>query len=304
MDKSVLLKKKGIVLLGVFILLLILVAFLVIEMKSWKYNKHIPSVYEQYFSENDKECVEEKKLKKMSYQENQIIEIEDYSITLQEVLYEKSTISGYCKFAVKRKNTDMRTESISEDLNCNFGGKGSGRFRFAMGDYTAEGSCAEITKTKATKDTLYVYFQFYGDTEGEFTSTIKLFDDEKVGGETPVGIYQLKPIYNSLKYSMVSEGLKRTSVVISPFAILIKSEDRHNLCDNLCLKMKDGSIIEFGTKNHEGPDWVRDSSMSESENMLRYGFYLNKVLNINDIVQVRYNGYEMKVEEGGKCIED
>lgn len=137
------------------------------------------NVIDYFFSKEEKESVWD-----MLWKDGeQSVVIDDYTITLEEYLYDEKGQEGYVVFSVKRAGHDMREEFgrdyVPGEHENTFGGEG--RFAFEL-LVNGSGTIGDKCRYEKEKDVMYVYYEFEVDVDYGFDGEILLCDKE-TGGE-------------------------------------------------------------------------------------------------------------------------
>ena len=131
--------------------------------------KKVPCNVTEYF-DLDVNKIEQKDL----YNDNLSVQIDGYTIVLEQVYYNKRDNKGYCRFSVRQKGLDMREVYIKEQPN-NFQGfvlsknsitKKDARFFFFVDADMKMGTIGEDGGFQQKKDVMYVYYMFELEGEG------------------------------------------------------------------------------------------------------------------------------------------
>ncbi|MBE5927398.1 MAG: DUF4179 domain-containing protein [Lachnospiraceae bacterium] len=180
----------------------------------------------------------------------QSVVIDDYTITLEEYLYDGATYKGFVTFSVKREGKDMRDEIAGETVlygvDSTFGE--NERFTFEV-----NGSLTCDTIYKKEKDVMYVYYEFdVGEVWG-FDNRILLCDYKTHGSdwrkeENAMLEFCLNDNVGTAMYEMNNNGIK-SHMYISPFAIKIVSFNPIVDIENLVLVFEDDSKEIIVDKN-------------------------------------------------------
>ena len=138
-----------------------------------QYKKEISALQGSLLSNNkdlDVNKIEQKDL----YNDNLSVQIDGYTIVLEQVYYNKRDNKGYCRFSVRQKGLDMREVYIKEQPN-NFQGfvlsknsitKKDARFFFFVDADMKMGTIGEDGGFQQKKDVMYVYYMFELEGEG------------------------------------------------------------------------------------------------------------------------------------------
>lgn len=108
----------------------------------------------------------------MMEKDGQKIVIDDYTITLEKLLYDENERRGMLLFSVVRDKHNMYKEYVSEH-KVMFGDNGRFELFFSCSDSAALVSKVNVEKHK---DIIYIYYEFNIDTDGSFNNKIYLFD--------------------------------------------------------------------------------------------------------------------------------
>lgn len=219
----------------VFTLIIIAFIFCMITYNYKKVNDAAPkSLMDYYFGDNEKKCIAD-----LIYEDDQKAVIDDYTITLKEVIMEASVPTVYCKFAVTKDGQDMRKAQFENGYEF-FGDISEGnRFQFFV-DYEKNMGSSEF-EFKATKEALYVYCEFaLQPTENDIT--IYLYDsnsgkDEERLSENASGEFHINKKEKSKTYYYKDE-----EIVITPFRFVVRSETGL-FCGKLEIFYKDKSSL-------------------------------------------------------------
>lgn len=270
-------KKKIIIIIGITI-----IALLVTNIITYAFSNE--NLFKFFFANNDNQ---KKIAKKILTKGNQKIEIDNYSINLEESLCEKNTQLGYLVFLIYDKTGNRIDADINEYSKIiNSFGKDK-RFIF---EYEASGTFNKYAKYVGNK--LYVYVSFEINTEDsqeiDLNNRIKITDtEEKIHNEYKQYNFDLKFSDNCRKFKN-NEGI----LYLSPLGLRFVT---NNIMDNLNIIIhdeKDSIVKNLNT---------RDNMLSESGcnangvTKVQYTNQFDDLLDINIIKNVYIN--EQKLEE-------
>lgn len=166
--------------------------------------------------------------------ENQKIIIDDYTITLEEALCEKTTQLGYLVFSVQKDGEKVEADITKNGLLRDFGK--NQRFAF---DYEATGSF--IQKAQWIDDVLYIYVSFEANEKTfekpNFSDCIKIIDNKAQGNNAE------KQYTFDFKYKNYCKKFKSDygTLYISPLGCkLISTKELKNF--NIKIKKEDGEM--------------------------------------------------------------
>lgn len=222
----------------------------------------------------------------------QFVKIDDYTITLEEYLYDGATYKGYAMFSVKREGKDMRKETAGETvIHGSTFGEGE-RFTFEL-----NGSRTCDTKYKKEKNALYVYYKFAVSEVWGFDSKILLCDYKTHGDdwrkeENAMFEFSLNDNVGTEMYEINDNGVK-SYMYVSPFAIKIVN---YNLVDNvesLELVFKDYDNKIMVDKNEIKTD--KYYGKSSGNGLYAYYILFEESINVKNIKEVNLNGSCLKL---------
>lgn len=107
------------------------------------------------------------------YEDRQTVQIDDYTISLEEVYNDKENYRAYCRFSVTRENFNMRSMLVNEQPN-NFQGfapamyaktEDDTRFAFYVVPDMGTGTVGGDGGFQRKKDVMYVYYMFKVEAE-------------------------------------------------------------------------------------------------------------------------------------------
>ena len=222
------------------------------------------SLKEMFFNSSDEQYA-----KKIIDYNGKKYTIDDYTILLEETLYDRKTNIGYCVFSITKKNGKPEIELNKWNQSVTNGyGKNS---RFKMETFASQESKFEIVG-----DTLYQYFSFRADDN--FDGEINLVDAENNRKYK----YVISDMNTYNKYN-VNDDMK---IYISPIGIVINSSSEMN--GRIVLHYKDGQE-EIVVDTKEGKD-MGLSRVSHKNDKVRSLYVFQKIKKIEDINYILFNG--------------
>lgn len=135
-------------------------------------------VKEIEYKQNSFSNKQNKIIKESMVQDGQKLIIDDYTITLERLLYDKNAKSGTLLFSVVKKDFDMNKEYVwypEEFPGFRFGEDGRFEFFFVFNDSSG---LLENINIEKHKDLMYIYYEFSIETDGIFDDKIYLFDNK------------------------------------------------------------------------------------------------------------------------------
>lgn len=196
---------------------------------------------------------EVKQAKKEMYKDNQQIKIDDYTITLEEVVYSRETCRGWCKFAVTADSHFMEYETGRDDLEINKNPFGARRNLLIDYAVDAVGTCATQTKSwyKVDGNVMYIYYYINIDNSPIFNHCIYLYDVRTGKGTRDVfggqfkedmsGVFELRENIDTKTYTFSTKE-QDYEVVISPYTCSIRGEGNPQITD-LKIHFKNGDTL-------------------------------------------------------------
>ncbi|MBQ4069319.1 MAG: hypothetical protein IJC76_08710 [Lachnospiraceae bacterium] len=223
----------------------------------------------------------------------QSVVIDDYTITLEEYLYDGATYNGHAIFSVRKEGKDMREEMVEENvvygINSVFGE--NGRFLFDV-----NGSMTSENIYKKEKDVMYVYYKFDISDVWGFNNNILIYDYKTHGNdwkkeENAMYEFILKDNVGTEMYEINNDGVK-SHMYVSPFAIKIINFNLVDNIESLELVFEDDSKEIIVDKNEIKIDKYYGKS---SQNGI-YAYYIlfEEELDIENIKEVNLNGSHLK----------
>lgn len=227
-------KKIKKLLIIVFILIIVtLTAFYIFKKID---DKRPKSLLDFYFEDKEQEYI-----KDLLYKDNSSITIDDYTITLKEVLMESTVDMVYCKFEVTRNGKDMRKENFvktTDTFRVRFGE--DYRFSFFL-DYE-KNMDYPYYEYRVTKEKLYIYCKFsLQPTKNDIT--IYLYDinsgkEEERLAENSSGEFHI----NNKNEKSKTYYYKDEKIEITPFRFVVRGE-KGIFCGKLEIFYKDKSSL-------------------------------------------------------------
>lgn len=271
--------KKWIILLAVMLILAVIASFVVRNRASGQ------SLFDYFFSNQEESFVEG-----LLEDVNQTVEIDDYTITLKQALYESNTQIGYCMFEVTKNGGKPEAAFDSNNtLRNNTFGEGS-RFSFCI-----HASCGETKNAEIKGNKLIVYYNFdITETEEPFRNEVILEDANEKDSSTVSGhreySFQLKETKKGKKY----EADGNTILYISPLGIAVES-DKAIPDQRIEIVTTDGeSKVLVDTQNGVGTNGSGESVVSSEEGTkARYVFHFFDLMDVETISHVIFNGEEL-----------
>ena len=219
----------------------------------------------------------------------QSVKVDDYTITLEEYLYDEDTETGYTKFSVVREGYDMRKDKAGET-----GGFGiidasqiSPRFMLRV-----EGSGSYIVDYKKEKDIMYMYYK-YTMTEGD---KVYLYDGNTdeinwLDKENAIYIFELQDNVKTNKYVVEDKGSK-FYMSLTKFSVHITKSGYISKIEELTIYYKNGEKTAL-IKNGKMSKGISSTGGSEN-NIHTYGLNFEKTIDIDNISYITYNGKKIE----------
>ena len=235
----------------------------------------------------------------------QSVVVEDYTITLEEYLYDEKGQEGYVVFSVRREGYDMREEfgrdyEPGESENT-FGGEidnvfgGEGRFAFEL-LVNGSGTKGYKCRYKKEKDVMYVYYEFDVNVNHGFDGEILLCDKENGGEYWKVeeeAIYKFK-LEKSVGYKMyeIDTGENIYHMYVTPTEVKIIGKTPIKQIYDVVLHFDNMEKIhvveherlingEYYTKGGGGRGY-------------HYIMKLSEIINVNDLKNIEVNWENIK----------
>lgn len=230
------------------------------------------TIFEVFFKDGESEYAKEL----LDYN-GQSYNIDDYTITLEQTLYDSKTYIGYCVFSITKKSGKPEAK-INRFLQTP-GSKYGENDRFCIQNVGSQ-SC----KFEYIGDTLYEYFSFRVDDE--FDMIIRVMDllDEGKDGESRVYEYH---ITESEKYKEFRVSDTR-SIFISPLGIAIHSIGGFRDVVITLHYQDDTQKTVVDTENNIGIGLSSESNHDFTDYL--YQFVFEKIVDVNEIDYITFNG--------------
>lgn len=262
--------KKALILCSIFILVIICC---IVDMK--------------YNTNNQKEFfvnIDDKNISNLVSHTNQEVIRDDYTITLVEYIYDEGETTLFAKFLVK--NNVVSAKDI-EFLKTGYFGEDN-RFKLYI---PSGGGFQEIYKFKIEDGNLVIYLNCFMDLQNpsekiclydKTSGNIRDFGSDKISS----GEFLLEKKVKTVGFEIDSDK----QIIISPFSVVIlgyKSEFIKDL--SFVYSNHIDKIIENGESTNKVDDIV-SGGYYFLNNGLFYILYLDDVINIFDIQQIKFNG--------------
>lgn len=244
-------------------------------------------IFSQFEKKENKNIVED-----LMYDDGQQIYIDDYTITLERLVYESRTKQGKLVISVKREGGDMNDEYITTtNPATGFAFGEGGRFRFFF--YLPKGGCiAPKVEIKKEKNVMYIYYDFNIESESsEFDNKIYIYDKEsgrKKGQPDSASVFfELKSQVDSKKYIYTNSN-KEYIIDLSPFSILIESKE----------KIENIEKIEVLYKNGNSKDIIKNGKLIDCETCVdkgnnQYILVFRDILDLDEIEFLNFNNVKL-----------
>lgn len=267
--------KKRIITIGACVLILICVC--------WSaYVTYIPSkgIVKRYFCDT-----ENAKWKNIYEKSGQSVTVEDYKITLENVLYNNKTSLGCCKFSIFKKDgvAKMETNKWGEVVNDLI----DSRFKIDING-------SRDVQCEVLENTLYVYMSFSIQQDLASEVECKLIDYSQIDKMDNEGYKSYK--FNIKESEKINEYRinEYISMAISPIGIAIDSE-RSLFQNKIVFFYKNGkSEVIVDTENDIGTGGSGESNINGS---VRYHYVFSQLKNIDEIYYIKYNNKRYNKEK-------
>ena len=238
----------------------------------------------------------------------QSVVVEDYTITLEEYLYDEKGQEGYVVFSVRREGYDMREEfgrdyEPGESENT-FGGEidnvfgGEGRFAFEL-LVNGSGTKGYKCRYKKEKDVMYVYYEFDVNVNHGFDGEILLCDKENGGEYWKVeeeAIYKFK-LEKSVGYKMyeIDTGENIYHMYVTPLKVKIIGKTSIKQIYDVVLHFEDSKELHI----IENERRIRDDEIIDIDKLISVEVNWGKVkqLSDNEVVAVEKEYTEFYKEQ-------
>lgn len=236
------------------------------------------SVMDYFFSQEENSSVRD-----LNKQDIQTIEIDDYTISMIDLIYESSTKVGYCVFDVEKKNgkPEVELNRTNQMVGGRFGETEKGAKRFEI---FIEASHSETTYVEQEENKLYIYYRFIIDSE--FDNKIQIIDYQEKDKQSITGhkSYSFELTNNEKVVEFVSKD--DAEIKISPLALVINSKKKIEEFE-ITFIYKDGKKDEVvNTKENIG---TGASGTIADENGYQYEFIFKNVIDIDNIAYIEFN---------------
>ena len=259
------------------------------------------NVFDYFFSQEEKNSVWD-----MLWKDGeQSVVIDDYTITLDEYLYDEKGQEGYAVFSVRRKGYDMREEYgrdyVSGESENTFGGEidkvfwGEGRFAFEL-LVNGSGSIGDKCRYEKEKDVMRVYYEFDVNVDYGFDGEILLCDKEN-GGEywktEEEAIYKFK-LEKSVEYKMyeINAGENIYHMYVTPLEVKIIGKTSVKQIYDVVLHFEDSK--ELHIIENERPLNGEYYTTGGGNGIYHYTIKISKVINIDALENVEVNWENVK----------
>ena len=243
-----------------------LIAILILVIGIWQKSdsSQRKGLQEIFFASSDK-VYAEKLIEKNGHKYT----IDDYTITLEETLYDGTANIRYCVFSIVKEGgrPEIELNSSNQSVTGGFGKNG----RFRMGKFASQESKYEVSG-----DVLYLYFSFRADED--FQGNVKIVDTENKNKKYE---YRLSDMEEYNEYILD----KQTNIFISPIGILINSES--DIKGEVTLHYKDGKEkVAVNTEKEIGTGLSR---VSKKDGKVRSLYTFKELQNIQNIDYILVN---------------
>lgn len=218
--------------------------------------------------------------------------IDEYTITLEKYYYEKNIMTGHCLFSIVRDGTDMRDLYVGPEMASNkfFGGE-DGRFCFEFvfeGKGTLNAYEIKGMEINATKDILYIYYDFFVDSV-DFNNTVVIYDKKKhkdceLTMENAAGTFLLE---NTVNWKSYSDGTRQINVC--PYGLTV--DDSQDIePKNLTIYFKNGKRYDI-IKEGKSEAYVQKASYSKRDYIVQFRF--TKYINPDEISYITWDDKQL-----------
>lgn len=241
--------------------------------------KGYDSIWDYLFGKEEKRLIDSEEY---VLSNPQMIEVEDYQITLCNAMYEEEKNFGACKFTVVKNGGKDKVRYNKKNISGYFGENGRFFFRFGIMD---SGSVIYDIEYEEKGNMLILYLDFELDTKA-FYDKIYLMDCiSGYDSEDTAGVFKLSDNIKTINFP-VSDTL---NIRLSESEMIIQSTEKMQEDNNIVtLYYKDGTSKEA------------ECSISMLLDSTRR-YYIDKVFeesfHINEINYIEYNGQKYYVEK-------
>lgn len=242
------------------------------------------TIWDVFFEKNNNTAAKRAQAEKLMDYNGQTYEIDDYTIKLEQTLFDAKTDIGYCIFSVKKKNGEPEAE-IDKWGNTPTDSFGN-RFQF---DIFETGT--RTYKFERQKDILYVYVTFALDTG--YDGTIDLIDYQQKDSKTIDGyrryVYHLKETSTYKEYK-IDDARKLT---VSPIGLTLDGTKMESV--NLKFYYKDGSVRTIiDSKKDIEPGSPHECSVN---GRVRRQYTFKELIDIDAIDYVLLNNRKLSLQQ-------
>lgn len=219
----------------------------------------------------------------------QYVKVDDYTITLEEYLYDEDTETGYTKFSVVREGGDMRKDRVNDigGFGINESSKNGTRFLLRV-----EGSGSYISSWKKEKGVMYIYYK-YTMSEGDkiYLYDINAHEVSWREKENAIYIFELKDNVKTNKYIVKDKGSK-FYMSLTKFSMHIKKSGYIGKIEEMTIHYDNGEKYVI-IKNGSTSKGILSTAGSEN-NIHTYGLNFEKTIDIDSISYITYNGKKIE----------
>ena len=250
---------------NIYIIVIIAIVAIMAIMIKGNFTKTKTGLSKYFFEKSDSEAVN------LIRNSNEKYSIDDYNISLEEILYDKGTEIGYCMFKITKndRKPEIELNSYNQSITGGFGVNG----RFTIEDFASQESKFEVIG-----NTLYQYLSFRADSD--FDGEINFVDKD-----------------TDKKYQFTLDDMKKSreyekdeySVIASPIGISVKTNRDVN---KITLHFNDGKeeCVYSNTEN-TGKGLAR---ISQSDNQITTQISFKEIKKIDSIDYVLVDGEKYK----------
>lgn len=210
----------------------------------------------------------------------QSVQIDDYTVTLQQTLYDCEAGIGYLVFMISKKDgkPEIQLNKYGDAISQGFGGE---RFKI---DLQASGARTEKYEFEGNK--LYEYITFNADKE--YDLSVDLIDYSQKSTDNIYG-------YKCYKFHIAKTTLTKKYKISDSMQILMSPVGMAIDCNNELKNIR----IETKCKNGQKEELINANEMEEfnciqKDNNIRYQYVFPELVNVSDIKYIIYDNKEYK----------
>ncbi len=222
-------KRRKILRVGIIFALMVAIIISVCFIYSLTKKEKDKSLREHFFSKTDETIISE-----LSYQDGKSIQVDEYTFTLDSVIYDSSTLDGFCLFIIGAEDKKL-SKKFYEDVF-------SWKYLITLGHYDRSGDKTEV---EIHDGKIYLYYEF-ATTSVDFDHCVYVYDldvsKDYLDAKDAVASFPLKEQFKN-KMFQLNDGVE---VKVSPFSLFIG--DYPEKYDSFSINYKNGKQDKYYEK--------------------------------------------------------